>query len=83
MVGKLSYQVLRPAIRCLLSDGKEAKRATRKQSESDPAKRWLDQLDRHADADFFPALWRELAAAEEAERDRVRNAWLRDLIESG
>lgn len=78
LVGKLSHEVLRPALRCLLGNGKEAKRVT---PESDPAIRWLDQLDRHAYAEFFPALWRELEVIEEAERERIRNAWLQDLIE--
>lgn len=81
LVGKLSYQVLQPALRCLLSNGKEVKRTTPKQPQSDPAKRWLDQLDRFADVEFFPALWQELEVFEETERERIRNTWLQDLIE--
>jgi CRISPR system Cascade subunit CasA len=80
LVGKLSYQVLRPALHCLLRDGKEAERPTTRQHEI-VDRRWLDRIDRLADAEFFPALWRELEVSEEAESERIRNAWLQDLIE--
>ena len=83
LVGKLSYRVLRPALHCLLRDGKEAERLTPKQSANldRQADGWLERLDHEVDATFFSDLWREFETEDGAERERIRDTWLQDLIE--
>jgi CRISPR system Cascade subunit CasA len=82
LVGALAYRVLRPALHCLLRDGKEAERLTPKQSANldRQAERWLKRLDHEIDATFFSDLWREFETEDEGKRDRIRDAWLQDLI---
>ena len=83
LVGKLSYRVLRPALHCLLREGRDAERLTPKQSANldRQADGWLDLLDHEVDATFFSDLWREFETEDEAERERIRDAWLQDRID--
>lgn len=82
LVGKLSRRVLRPALHCLLRDGKDAARLTPKQSANldRQAHAWLERLDHEVDATFFSDLWQEFETEDGAERERIRDAWLQGLI---
>lgn len=83
-IAKLSNQVLRPALYCLLKDRLlKDENGTKDVSpqQRGQADRWIKRLDRIADADFFERLWEEFETDDPDERRRIRDAWLRELIE--
>jgi CRISPR system Cascade subunit CasA len=83
LAGELAKWVLRPALYCLLRDGKEAERLTSKQRENldRQADGWLARLDHEVDTTFFSDLWREFETEDAAERERMREDWLQGRIE--
>jgi CRISPR system Cascade subunit CasA len=81
-IAKLTGQVLRPALYCLLRDGKEAEPLSRAQQRTLERKAdgWVKRLEQTADADFFERLWDEFETDDADERNRVHGEWLRRLI---
>lgn len=87
LVGKLSGQVLRPALYRLLRDrpGRQDKSVG---SDTDivsddvkaKVKLWLNRFERQVDATFFPDLWREFEADREDESQLIRQAWLTEQV---
>ena len=76
--GRLAGSVLRPALFCLLREGRTDEPLSPKARENlrRTTDRYTDRLDQEVDADFFPRLWEELDTDDPAERNRRRTAWL-------
>ncbi len=85
LIGQIENDLLRRALRCLFfervgkpTEGSGGDRLSPPQQET--LKRWVDRLDREADAEFFQRLWEELEPDEEEARRAVRDAWLKEMI---
>lgn len=80
--GRLAGSVLRPALFCLLREGRTGEQLSPKVRENlrRTTDRYTDRLDREVDADFFPRLWEELDTGDPAEREQRHTAWLRAKV---
>lgn len=80
-IATLVSEILRPALLCLLREGRTDERLSQKPLENFRARTdlWVTRLEHEVDGVFFDELWKELEAPAET-GDAVRKAWLTHWI---